>query len=218
MAELKCVMQERQVNVTYLVSPFLGSEEKKRYSSPSRAWHKRMLRKKILLRHNMAAARVILLQRKREHKHDGRPNSEDHERIDIGCAAGLGLHGLINFGIGRHVRALLVQPGLGQALRESGDGSLKERVFGSGMTDQNLLMKLRAARQERGYQGGSDAAADITHEVYHSRDGIIFFGGNSNVGRQGDGYEKETHAKNLRDAQPHRGAEGDLQIKLPSGI
>ena len=76
-----------------------------------------------------------------------------------------------------------------------------------GVFDQPCLMELRAPRNQRGDQGGSDTASHIAHEIDDSGDRVVLLRRNSDVSHQRDRHEQESQTNNLSDAQPDGGAE-----------
>ena len=86
------------------------------------------------------------------------------------------------------------------------------------MADEDLLVILSPSGNHCSHDGGSDAAADVTHEVDHAGDTIAFVRRNSVVTRCGDGNKQKSDSYHLCYAQPHRKTEADEQIDFVSAI
>ena len=159
-----------------------------------------------------APAGIVFLQQKAEEEHDSGANGKNLECVDVGEARGLRLKRLIDLRIGGGLSFMDGKSGFGKVLREALHRVGKVWIIDPGFFNEPELMQLRAARDQRGYDRGADAAAHIAHEVDDAGDRVVLFRGDSDVGHERNRDKQETQADHLRNAQPGGGAEANLQV------
>src|SRR5579864_9412105 len=96
------------------------------------------------------ATRIILLQSEGQTEHDCRTHGKNHKGIDVCQACCLPLQGLINPGVSCYLRLVLAHTGDSQVLSQTVCRIHKIGVVDADILHQPCLMKLRAARNQRG--------------------------------------------------------------------
>src|SRR5262249_10251661 len=103
-------------------------------------------------------------------------------------------------------------------LCEASDGALQIGAACADVGDENLLMILGAAGDERGDQGSAHTAAHVAHKICDACHRLVLFLCDANVGDKSDRDEEEAEADDLGDAEPSGRAKTDLKIDALCGV
>src|SRR2546426_9659009 len=151
-------------------------------------------------RHFPSGARLILFEREGQQEHNRGSHSQDPICIDVGQRSRLTDQRPIKPAICLSRGPRSIQTGNTQTRRETPVGKSEGRLPLRKMSREIDLMKLGAARNQRGYHRCSDACSDIAHEVHESCNAVALLSRHSNVRNQVNGNKQETQAEHLHHA------------------